>query len=991
MTAGRLLAQSARMSKPVYDSMPADEFVRKYGTPYDPATDDYERSPFVADIKEGKNDPIYNAHSYHTKVPPRAIIPYILHYTEPGDIVLDPFCGSGMTGVAALLCEKPPEDILEMVKAMNPGRKIKPGARRAILNDLSPAACHIAYNYCTPVDVEELKREFERIKAAVKDEFDWLYGTEHYEPAVGPYDPKNSDVAARLKNPPRDATVKKLLTGEDRSWELLTRSEVEVRLGYSVAALPCEDRWHELDVRTVEQWVCIPASIQYTVWSDVYKCEGFVTVEEPTGKVSTRGKNIGKPIVKKKRLARGCANEIVIWHVAIASDGQVAETFKCPHCSLPWKKAQLRRVGSVPVTTNLSAVAIRNTKVGAETHRLRYTRPVSVRELSALSEMEATPIPYWVPDTEMDTKGPQYRRNALQVRKIRKVTDFWSARNLRAYASLWARASAVKVPRVRDALRFSLTGITYYVTKKQSWGSGGGGLSGQLYLSSFPLEKNVLEVLERKVKQLLQGYASARFIATSRAAVVSGSATVLPLPDRCVDYVFADPPFGSNIYYSEPNLLWEAWLGDVTDTSEEAVVHRKNDGGTKRLSDYARLMHAAFREICRVLKPGRWATVEFNNSDGEVFEAIKSAARGAGLQIENMLFLDKDQKTFKQVKGVKGEEDVVGHDVLFNLYKPGPSQRVKINAEVNGRFEHLVVDTIREHLRGLPDRIMADAATYSDEHRTTPFLNTMLMNALIPKGVNVERLNLPFIEAVCARYFRKVDNRWHLRDEQVRTTVNADDGALLIRPEAGIEIRDETTAIDWLRRCLSQTPMRIGDLRPHWMRATVHLTGDVSTKLEKYLQDHFWLDRQTRKWREPSEDERRLLDNADRQRAGHDAERFLHGSLREQPADSEILEWIGHLYDSATLLEEDAVGLTEAGQAPEIPDEALRLYAMMPQLLQRVLKERVDPQRYALAQRQCRIAGAKLADLTERNRTKRRTEDGSDGQLTLFGSAGNDD
>jgi len=25
----------------------------------------------------------------------------------------------------------------------------------------------------------------------------------------------------------------------------------------------------------------------------------------------------------------------------------------------------------------------------------------------------------------------------------------------------------------------------------------------------------------------------------------------------------------------------------------------------------------------RVLKPGRWATVEFNNSDGQVFEAIK--------------------------------------------------------------------------------------------------------------------------------------------------------------------------------------------------------------------------------------------------------------------------------------------------------------------------------------------------------------------------------
>ena len=58
-------------------------------------------------MSEGKNDPIYNAHSYHTKVPHKAIMRYILHYTKPGDIVFDGFCGSGMTGVAAQLCGDP--------------------------------------------------------------------------------------------------------------------------------------------------------------------------------------------------------------------------------------------------------------------------------------------------------------------------------------------------------------------------------------------------------------------------------------------------------------------------------------------------------------------------------------------------------------------------------------------------------------------------------------------------------------------------------------------------------------------------------------------------------------------------------------------------------------------------------------------------------------------------------------------------------------------
>ena len=183
------------------DDLTLSEFLAKYAKPYDADGDSYDRPPFASDTKEGKNDPIYNAHPYHTKVPPRGIIPYILHYTEPGDLILDPFCGSGMTGVAAQMCTNPPADILEQF----PELKYRVGPRTCILNDLSPAACHITYNYNTPVDVEALKREFERIKEAVTGEFDWLYGTEHYEPAVGNYDPSVPEVAGRLINPPQRA------------------------------------------------------------------------------------------------------------------------------------------------------------------------------------------------------------------------------------------------------------------------------------------------------------------------------------------------------------------------------------------------------------------------------------------------------------------------------------------------------------------------------------------------------------------------------------------------------------------------------------------------------------------------------------------------------------------------------------------------------------------------------------------------------------------
>ena len=104
-------------------------------------TDFEVTEPYSADVSEGKNNPIYNAHSYHTKVPHPAIMRYILHYTQPGDIIFDGFCGTGMTGVAANMCE----DVAQVNSlSMN---NVKVGARHSICSDISPIASLIAANY----------------------------------------------------------------------------------------------------------------------------------------------------------------------------------------------------------------------------------------------------------------------------------------------------------------------------------------------------------------------------------------------------------------------------------------------------------------------------------------------------------------------------------------------------------------------------------------------------------------------------------------------------------------------------------------------------------------------------------------------------------------------------------------------------------------------------------------------------------------------------
>lgn len=156
---------------PYYTACPnpfIEDFVKTHGRPYQSA-EKYSKEPFTSDVSEGKNDPIYTAHSYHTKVPHKAIMRYILHYTMPGDFVLDGFAGTGMTGVAARLCgDKAVVESLgyrvdqnKNILAPTSDSKgaawtifSKLGERHAILNDLSTAATYISHNYNSPIDVD---------------------------------------------------------------------------------------------------------------------------------------------------------------------------------------------------------------------------------------------------------------------------------------------------------------------------------------------------------------------------------------------------------------------------------------------------------------------------------------------------------------------------------------------------------------------------------------------------------------------------------------------------------------------------------------------------------------------------------------------------------------------------------------------------------------------------------------------------------------------
>lgn len=148
-----------------------------------------------------------------------------------------------------------------------------------------------------------------------------------------------------------------------------------------------------------------------------------------------------------------------------------------------------------------------------------------------------------------------------------------------------------------------------------------GTLSGTLYVPPMFEESNLIEAIRGRSKKILTACAGLA-CKNSDYIISTGSITQLPMSSNCVDYIFTDPPFGNNLIYSELNFISESWLGIYTNSKQESIVSTSQG---KNVSDYKKLMERGFAEYYRVLKPNRWITVEFHNSQNSVWNAIQEA------------------------------------------------------------------------------------------------------------------------------------------------------------------------------------------------------------------------------------------------------------------------------------------------------------------------------------------------------------------------------
>lgn len=759
----------AMSDPPYYTACPnpwLTEFVAHFGHEYDP-TEKYSREPFTADVTEGKNDPIYNAHGYHTKVPHKAIMRYVLHYTKPGDLIMDAFCGTGMTGIAAQLCGDAravqslgyrlssdgtilQSSLTEKGSEWVPFSKL--GVRHSILGDLSPAATFISNNYNTPRDAVNLEIKAREAIKRLRAQFDWMFQTLH--------------------NPKPD--------------QLSQAEEV-------LATQPSPD------LTAIGQ----TGSINYTVWSDVFTCPN-------------------------------CAGEIIFWNSAVDVDnGKVRDSFSCPSC----EKSDLQKrgldhametafdhaLGVVVTQAKIAPVRI-NYSVGTK----RFDKVPDKVDIALCKLIESRALLGKFPISRL-IEGQETRRN--DPIGVTHVHHFYTRRNLTVFASAfeefptdlkWAVTGSIQRGSKQHQIAITRVGGE----KAGVGGATAGHRRGTLYIPSNQIEMNPIVLLQDRISAMKKAALGRRL---GRPIITTQSTTSLPLPDNSLDYLFFDPPFGANINYSELNSLMEGWLGVMTSRNHEAIEDRRQK---KDVNAYRDLMARCFRQAYRVLKPGRWMTVEFSNTQAAIWNAIQAALQEAGFVVANVSVLDKKRGGVNAIVGVTA----VKQDLVISAYKPNGGLEERFRK--NHSKEESVWDFVRTHLGYLPvAKMRAGELDYINERDPRIIFDRMVAwfiqhDAQVPlsSAEFQERLRYLFPERDGMIFLSEQVAEYERRRAQVAQA-----------PQMEMFVVDERSAIDWLADFLKKRPSTYQDLQPEFMTqlGAGWKKHEIRPELSSLLEDNF--------------------------------------------------------------------------------------------------------------------------------------------------------
>lgn len=210
-----------------------------------------------------------------------------------------------------------------------------------------------------------------------------------------------------------------------------------------------------------------------------------------------------------------------------------------------------------------------------------------------------------------------------------------------------------------------------------------------------------------------------------------------------MDYAFSDPSYVDKVQYGELNFVWESWLRCAeTWVNDEIVV---NPYRGKTIHDWDADMHQALSQLYSVLKPGRWMSLCYHDTDPATWTLLQNMLLDAGFEIHTVTVLDPKQKSQNQ----RLAEKVVKSDLVVNCRKPRPHE-VRGNGEgeaalVSQRVRDILIETL-SHTAG----------------QTRDRLWDLVLKRLLARGQMAEHRFDDILEQVA---FRSESGRWFLKEE----------------------------------------------------------------------------------------------------------------------------------------------------------------------------------------------------------------------------------
>jgi hypothetical protein len=303
-------------------------------------------------------------------------------------------------------------------------------------------------------------------------------------------------------------------------------------------------------------------------------------------------------------------------------------------------------------------------------------------------------------------------------------------------------------------------------------------------------ELNMFEMLDNAISK---GESKAD-IKDLNAIISTQSTQGMKLPPNSIDYAFIDPPFGANIMYSELNALWEGWLGALTDSTAEAIESKAQ---SKSLDDYRRMMADGLKSVYEALKPGRWITIEFSNTQASVWNAIQTSLQEAGFVVANVAALDKQKGSFKAITTTTA----VKQDLVISAYKPNGGIEERFSQ--TGGTEESVWDFVRTHLRYLPRVIVKDGVLEFIAERDPRIVFDRMVAWFIRHNAPVPMSTHEFQSGLTQRFVER-DGMVFLADQV--TEYDKKRLQVAIAPQMEMFVSDERSAIDWLTDFLKRRP-----------------------------------------------------------------------------------------------------------------------------------------------------------------------------------------